>query len=100
MSESKYTPGPWQMHDEDYAPEEIYGDLEHVEGHARGTQVCTCEPCDQMIANARLIAAAPELLSAAEHILALLDHPTWSVTILDADVLRAAIAKAKGETKQ
>jgi hypothetical protein len=43
------------------------------------------------------IAAAPTLLAACEHILAILDHPKQSVSVFDADKLRAAIAKAKGE---
>lgn len=39
---------------------------------------------------------AVALLNAAEHILAILDHPTQSVHMLDAEKLRDAIAKAKG----
>ena len=48
-------------------------------------------------ANAHLIVAAPDLLAAAERVLAKLDHPTLGVTIYDADALREAIAKARGE---
>ena len=48
-------------------------------------------------ANAHLIVAAPDLLAAAERVLAKLDHPTLGVTIYDADALRDAIAKARGE---
>ncbi|MDD2055567.1 hypothetical protein NPS46_23720, partial [Pseudomonas putida] len=35
-----------------------------------------------------------ELLSAAQHVLSKLDHPTHSVTSFDADALRAAISSA------
>ena len=48
-------------------------------------------------ANSHLIVAAPDLLAAAERVLAKLDHPTLGVTIYDADALREAIAKARGE---
>lgn len=48
-------------------------------------------------ANAHLIVAAPDLLAAAERVLAKIDHPTLGVTIYDADALREAIAKARGE---
>lgn len=47
--------------------------------------------------SAALIAAAPSLLSAAKHILSILDHETKSVTILDADLLRDAILLAESQ---
>ena len=52
---------------------------------------------DERESNARLISAAPDLLAAAERVLAKLDHPTLGLTIYDADALRDAIAKARGE---
>ena len=52
---------------------------------------------DEREANAQLISAAPDLLAAAERVLEKLDHPTLGVTIYDADALRDAIAKARGE---
>lgn len=42
------------------------------------------------------VMAANDLLAAAKHVLAILDHPTQRVNILDADKLRDAIAKAEG----
>lgn len=40
---------------------------------------------------------ANALILAAEKILSILDHPTQSVTMFDADDLRAAIAAAKAD---
>lgn len=69
MSKHTHTPGPWQQHDLEYCPLEIFGDLEGPmeNGRVRGTQVCeiiqsNCQEQDE--ANAKLIAAAPELLNA------------------------------------
>jgi hypothetical protein len=59
-----------------------------------------CDPNPEGSANARLIAAAPELLEALEVILIIASPPYHEralVAILDAS--RNAIAKAKGETK-
>ena len=63
---SEYTPGPWQMHDEFYCHEEIYGNLDLVDGNVRGTLVCEVSENDESFANARLIAAAPDLLEACK----------------------------------
>lgn len=41
--------------------------------------------------------AGVELFDAAVRVLEKLDHPTLGVTIYDADALRSAIAKARGE---
>lgn len=50
-------------------------------------------------ANARLIASAPELLEALEAVdQALGNDPRWKVSTLRLDIVRVAIAKAKGET--
>lgn len=48
-------------------------------------------------ATARLIAAAPDLLAAAQRVVAKLQHPTASVTYFDQEALQLAIAKATGE---
>ena len=57
-------------------------------------------PTETKDVNARLIAAAPELLEAAEGIVSRWDSPLWKDqphTGVFIDRLRAAIAKAKGE---
>lgn len=93
MSEEKkasFTPGPWDYDEEDFT---IY-------------QLETMEPIPDTAENARLKAAAPELLAAlqdAERILsnALMERLLRSQIMFDATVhingIRAAIAKAKGE---
>lgn len=95
---SKHTPGPWF----------ISGRMtKFIEARIPGgmiQEVAGVGPTDfdngygeQQEANARLISAAPDLLAAAERVLEKLDHPTLGVTIYDADALRDAIAKARGE---
>jgi len=55
------TPGPWTQHDRDYCPLEIYGNLDIADGEVQGTQIC--EVLTSRV-DARLIAAAPEMLEA------------------------------------
>ena len=84
-----YTKGPWGIMKGDHGPMIFSGECGRgVAMLAR--QVTTAE----REANARLIAAAPELLEALEELLA----ETW-INGAFADKARAAIAKAKGETK-
>lgn len=97
MPKYEHTPGPWR--------------LDALHGHRvvgpKLAPVANCEvpsahPAveDRCAANARLIAAAPELLEAAEHLLQhhrvvkLLQSDTGSERVR---ALRAAIVKARGE---
>ncbi len=90
---AKHTPGPWFT-------TRLHGTI-YVEANLRGTliqEVAACGPTEarmQQEANARLIAAAPELLNALAAIVgaleALGDSPRLSV------IGRAAIDKATGE---
>ena len=96
MSEVKHTPGPWgvnQSADEgawDIGTGEWQGDS------YGGLQIATAWGFyGRAEADARLIAAAPELLQALEAMVALLDADGWSWPQQLADA-RAAIAKAKG----
>lgn len=80
---TNYTPGPWHYHRHGGA--NLYAD--------DGTEIGHINQVD----NGLLIAAAPDLLAACEAVAA----TTWSrntATIIGEQV-RAAIAKAKGETK-
>ena len=90
---SKHTPGPWHVSELNAAgnfdPYSIF-----IEPNIAVIERKVVGQDQNDMADARLIAAAPDLLEAAEHILAILDHPTRSVSILDADKLRAAITKA------
>lgn len=85
---SKHTPGPWSV--------DVHRNVLGPDGKM------VAFPCIQdgqnEVANARLIAAAPELLKSLIEILPMakdsLSHPNLSVEILDAI---AAITKATGE---
>ena len=97
---TKHTPGPWivgPMSDYIAAKDgsliaEIPTDYSPITGEHTGA----------MVANARLIAAAPELLSACREALRSLDALSESATDgfpkdnRAANMLRAAIAKAEG----
>lgn len=83
----EHTPGPWSW---DYCPKVYQGDAE--EGRL---EIADVDPhCDLFlktaIANARLMAEAPDLLAACEN---LLREPTTT----HRREARAVIAKAKGE---
>lgn len=62
------TPGPWTQHDEDWCPLEIWGNLDGPlqDGQIRGTQVCDVLTDET---DAKLIAAAPELLAVCQQAL-------------------------------
>lgn len=115
MSESKHTPGPWSYTIHlDIAPNNCMGTIAFGEGAIAnvstwrggvpGTNVETK-------ANTALIAAAPELLEACEETLKSIAESAFalgaeSLTIPEligrwdalSEEIRAAIAKAKGET--
>ena len=82
---AQHTPGPWSYN----------GATDIHAGESSGFTICEIYPSDSKTrmgkANARLIAASPELLEALDGILAITDrdHVAW-------DKARAAIAKAKG----
>jgi hypothetical protein len=63
-----HTPGPWQIKS-DYEPLEIIGNVDGPDdGQMHYTPICAVEPTlfpDENAANARLIAAAPDLLAIA-----------------------------------
>lgn len=90
MSESKHTPGPWYIPMPSMGFSEIRsanGDL--VFGIAAG-DTHEKQPDDICDANARLIAAAPDMLEALQYIV----NNQWC---FDMNVLKAAIAKATEE---
>lgn len=111
MSDSKHTPAPWvqegqlvyalNKQGENRFSASIQGGWvwrnSSPVGHSRSPGERTLN--DELEANARLMAAAPDLLAAAKRVVAKLQHPTASVTILDQEALELAIAKAEGATK-
>ena len=99
MSE-QHTPGPWYA-----AREATTGRITRVRAsHSGGRdEVCIADAAQgagafaRLEANARLIAAAPELLEACQTLATLLDTDDWFATgRLAVEQARAAIAKATG----
>ena len=96
---SKATPGPWRhMESEDGFTEYDYSILDH-----RGVLGAAFGAVDANEANARLMAAAPDLLEALKDVETILNRIDWDLTCAsakEADTLRdqveAAIAKAEG----
>ena len=93
---SKHTQGPWEVWPHGKDRQICIG---HLESHSNLVRAI-CEVDMDDVANARLIAAAPDLLAAAE---ALLGHRFYRASGLSDShaellgALRAAIAAAKGE---
>ena len=88
---TKHTPGPWRYSDQGVGPR----------GKSLGIIVCTAKGLpmffmprgkEELVANARLVAAAPELLEALKEVVAISDRKTdaW-------DRAHAAIVKAEGK---
>ena len=95
---SKHTPGPWIVDEACLVWAEAAGEYVALTDHDDAAPI----PMEQREANARLIAAAPELLEALE---ALSPHRTgygqsmdWQAYNEAQKKARAAIAKAKGES--
>ena len=101
-----FTPGPWRVAENLFgntASYEVYTNIETKSGKGGYTRICQITPRDQK-ANARLIAAAPDLLAATEAWVAAMKgwldgnppkSPEESRAIYDAAV--AALKKARGE---
>ena len=98
---SGHTPGPWDYF---FACQTKNGYITAGEhGLNRVAKLCLVAEDAEMEATARLISAAPDLLAACEGALELLDSIAeqesgpMAVPYPEAETLRAAIAKAKGE---
>ena len=101
MSESTHTPGPW----EEIKCGFIHGPIRKPKNYATQVSICRVtyptrplnknDPWDmQFPANARLIAAAPELLDALENLVGAVRHLDPCSGSLQ--MAEAAIKKAKG----
>jgi hypothetical protein len=105
---SKHTPGPWFANLK-YGNYAVYSQQLIDDDDGDGWEPCICElDSDEPVnheANARLIAAAPELLTALQDIANYTPEkytdPTTALQILreNANIARAAIAKATGVTQ-
>jgi len=98
-TKAKHTPGPWKVQGNSIVtntprPEGCYCDVIIAE-----TPHCY-EPKDHIwpviAANARLIAAAPDLLAALKHIADLIGVPNDDESKAISETARKAIAKAEG----
>lgn len=93
---SKHTLGPWQYRRSSTSSTDYYEIMPAGElgGWKDGRYLSVSGAIDEH--DARLIAAAPELLEALKTCLVLMDYVgTW--TVEDLNTARAAIAKAEGE---
>ena len=111
-----HTPAPWSIPHFATAKDEQDCDCTYVLADGYFGAVCSvhinngkrvseggndCPPLDEAKANARLIAAAPDLLAALHTSLAVIgslapDHPPNAYVAKHEAIIRAAIAKAKG----
>lgn len=89
---SAHTPGPWIQGDSD---DHWKRDIRTKD--LRSIAFCGSYPVEEAHANARLIAAAPELLEALVALTALYDTDEGCRSILEYQNANAAIAKATGE---
>jgi hypothetical protein len=109
-TKTQHTPGPWSASDDGIIPV-VVANLETGIGIAEVSSVLRAGPLDfrEVAANARLIAAAPDLLEALRWSETIL-HQYWTATTTEeknhyaADIpsaletMHKAIAKAEGRT--
>ena len=100
---AKHTPGPWEARDYKTREGDIWVDCNAFANKGRGrclggtvATILKCGSGNHLKANARLIAAAPELLEASKKLL----H--WMITrgyegIGEVGLIKAAIAKAEAK---
>ena len=99
-TKAKHTPGPWELIAE--SVEDSRGNSIAMVTGGSGRQYVEDEVNAECLANACLIAAAPELLEALEMALYYYESfrdksPTGETETDDIAIIRAAIRKAKGE---
>lgn len=109
MTDNKFTPGPWTLDGQvkmvgdgiTQAAWQLYTGDVRPEGVYRGT-ICGIQSADQIAgitreeaeANARLIAAAPEMLEIIEQLLGIVQHRTLDTNSLLYEKMRAVVEKA------
>ena len=94
---TKHTPGPWRVGTDDRSIFTVRGTTSAGMQHIATAAGCASLNDADLRANARLIAAAPELAEACQALIALVDgpKPVNSNTVADVHVLaRAALRKA------
>ena len=107
MSESKHTPGPWELGHDLGDSFSVVREIAPNCGQLLITAECSIQKKylgreitrDTALANARLVVAAPELLYALKRALAVISqHYTGECCARDIETINAAIAKAEGTT--
>jgi hypothetical protein len=103
MSPAKHTPGPWQVNHND--PTQVC-DADGVVRGCAPVAHCSIGTASERKANARLIAAAPDLLKALIDLVGTMCSASGSDLEDDLDAIdarvgdaRAAIARATGDSK-
>jgi len=105
MSEAKFTPGPWVLEYSTYAVNGVNWEVEGADGAHVAQNNFGGNDRETELANARLIAVAPELCEAAEEvlyktcILECFSEKTGRCPYCKFAKLKAAVAKAKGGTE-
>ena len=92
MSETKFTPGPWKMYRNGYVLSEETGERVCTPHSTLPEASKVSDHIKDLKANARLIAAAPELYEALEDASDLLDRMGYL-----SSEFREVLAKARGE---
>jgi hypothetical protein len=94
MSETKFTPGPWET---------PYRNFSEVRAQ-NGALVAVCKPLDGLVnlqANARLIAAAPQMYEALEKAKKRIDYFVWAndapFDVKLQEAIDAVLKAARGE---
>lgn len=97
---AEHTPGDWAVNWRSQEDDSQYFDIEDYNGNT----VCKVESYDaseefqeEGKANARLIAAAPDLLAVCENAVRILEHNCPHEALPAIELLKHEIAKAKGE---
>ena len=93
----KWTPGPWavERNKRTWGWVDVVGPSLGVGGPTQATDLTLADEVKR-IAEAHLIAAAPDMYSALD---AIIDGRMWSMSDNKFGAAKAALAKARGETK-
>lgn len=99
MSDIKHTPGPWTI--TSWATGAVNGPHDRMVASVYGDHA-DCQRDERQDANARLIAAAPDLLEALRKVRDWMDDPVENmrcpVDMELASAIRIAVAKAEGRS--
>lgn len=97
MNNTLHTPGPWKLEITDTGFRVIYSDSTLRSHIAALHEAALCEEHGDTFANARLIAAAPDLLDALDWALRQIEDDLDPDHQAAFDAARSTLRKAKGE---